>query len=753
MIFVLDIAGAISSHLCIGTANKLQRRSNMPISFDSVNRIFKLDTETSSYVMEVYEQGYLVHLYYGPKIPDTNLTAHRYKGWFASHAPLNINIEDTLFSPDVAMFEYPCEGSGDFRESAFSIRNADGNNSTDLRYVSHRIFEGKAPIDGLPSLFTNTDSDADTLEITMKDAVTGVGAVLSYTVFRNYGAMTRSVRVFNESEKAVDIERVFSTCVDFNTHDYDIITLYGDWARERTFERTPVRHIRQGISSKRGLSSHAQNPFGAVVEKSTNEEYGRAYGFNLVYSGNFEFSCEVEPHGGMRTLMGINPEAFGWRLEPGEIFSSPEAVMVFSDKGLGEMSRIFHRLYTNHLVRGKWAHIKRPLLINNWEATGMDFTGDKLVTFAERAKELGIDMLVMDDGWFGRRDDDTSSLGDWQVNEEKLGGPLKDFIARINALGIKFGIWFEPEMISRDSNLYRAHPDWCIHVPRREKSIARSQYVLDFSRKDVRDYIYSLMRDIIAENKIDYVKWDCNRSISEAGSALLPPERQKEIFHRFVLGTYEVMDRLTIDFPDLLIENCSSGGGRFDPGMLYFTPQIWCSDNTDPIDRLDIQFGTSLCYPASVVGAHVSASKRAGFATKGNVALWGTFGYELDPNTFTAEDVDVIKSQISEYHKYYDLIRNGDLYRLITPWESDRRAVWMTVSANKDEALLTCVTMRKPLGEAFILRLRGLDPEKYYVDDATGEVYSGALLMNAGLNLTAYPRDDGDSFKIYFRTL
>ncbi len=383
----------------------------------------------------------------------------------------------------------------------------------------------------------------------------------------------------------------------------------------------------------------------------------------------------------------------------------------------------------------------------------MDFTGDKLVTFAERAKEIGIDMLVMDDGWFGKRDDDTSSLGDWQVNEEKLGGPLKDFIARINALGIKFGIWYEPEMVSHDSNLYREHPDWCIHVPGREKSIARQQYVLDWSRKEVRDYIYEMMKKVIGENKIDYVKWDYNRCITEAGSPALPPERQKEVFHRFILGTYEIMDRLTVDFPDLLLENCSSGGGRFDPGTLYFSPQIWCSDNTDPIDRIDIQFGTSLCYPASVMGAHVSASTRAGFETKGNVALWGTFGYELDPNTFTPDDIELIKEQVSEYHKYYDLIRSGDLYRLISPWENDRRAAWMFVSEDKEEALLTSVVMRKPHDNAFFLRLRGLDPEKYYVDDTSGEVYSGALLMNAGISLTNYSNNDGDSFKIYFHTL
>lgn len=726
----------------------------MPISFDSERKLFKLDTATSSYVIEIYEQNYLLHLYYGAKIPDTNLKNHKFlMNWFGSVSPQNINIEEIRFSPDVCTFEYPCEGTGDFRSSAFSVRNADGNNSTDLRYISHKIYPGKPRIDGLPSLHVNSDSDADTLEILTEDSVTGIRAVLYYTVFNNFGAMTRSVKVINASGRAADIERVYSSCVDFNTHEYDIITLYGDWIKERTFERAPLGHKKQGVSSKRGSSSHAQNPFGAIVGRNTTEENGDAYGFNLVYSGNFEFSAEVDAHGATRVLMGINPDAFGWHLEPGEEFSSPETVMVYSPDGLGGMSRIFHRLYSEHLIRGKWAHIKRPLLINNWEATGMDFTGDKLVTFAERAKELGIDMLVMDDGWFGKRDDDTSSLGDWQVNEEKLGGPLKDFIARINALGIKFGIWYEPEMVSHDSNLYREHPDWCIHVPGREKSIARRQYVLDWSRKEVRDYIYEMMKKVIGENKIDYVKWDYNRCITEAGSPSLPPERQKEVFHRFILGTYEVMDRLTVDFPDLLLENCSSGGGRFDPGTLYFSPQIWCSDNTDPIDRIDIQFGTSLCYPASVMGAHVSASRRAGFETKGNVALWGTFGYELDPNTFTPDDVELIKEQVSEYHKYYDLIRNGDLYRLISPWENDRRVAWMFVSEDKDEALLTSVVMRKPHDNAFFLRLRGLDPDKYYVDDNSGEVYSGALLMNAGISLTNYPNNDGDSFKIYFHTL
>ncbi|MCQ2475130.1 MAG: alpha-galactosidase [Clostridia bacterium] len=725
----------------------------MPIIFDSEKKIFKLDTANSSYVIEIYDENYLLHLYYGAKIPDYNLKNLKFKGGFASFSPVNINIEDGRFSPDNCTFEYPCEGTGDFRLSAFAVRNADGNNSTDVRYVSHKIYNGKPGIDGLPSLYASDDSDVTTLEILTEDKVTGIQAILYYSVFEKLGAMTRSVKVINNSDKTVEIERIYSTCVDFQTSNYDMITLYGKWSKERNVARRPLAHGRQTASSKRGSSSHHQNPFGAIVANDATEDFGEAYGFNLVYSSNFSFDVEVDQNSGSRVLLGINPDGFGWKLEPGKTFSSPEAVMVYSDKGIGEMSRIFHRLYRKHLIRGKWKDIKRPLLINNWEATGMDFDGDKIVSFAKKAAELGVDMIVMDDGWFGNRFDDRRALGDWQVNEEKLGGPLSYLIERINALGLKFGIWYEPEMISRDSNLYREHPDWCIHVPNREKSIARHQYVIDFSRRDVRDYIYNEMYKVLSVNKVDYLKWDFNRNLSEIGSAGYPADQQKEIAHRFVLGTYEIMDRLTKDFPDMLIENCSGGGGRFDAGMLYYSPQIWTSDNTDPIERLSIQFGTSMCYPANTMGAHVSASRRAGYETKGNVALWGSFGYELDPNRFTEEEQVTIKEQVKEYHKYYDVIHFGDLYRLISPFENHFRAAWMFVSEDKNEALVTSVVMRKPEDRPFFLRLKGLDPEKYYVDEETNEVYSGALLMNAGLCLNEFSLDDGTSFKKYFKSV
>lgn len=725
----------------------------MSIVFDSEKKIFKLDTATSSYIFQIYEQDYLVHLYYGSKIPDNNVAGLKYRGGFPSFSPNNINVQDWMFSADVTPLEYSGEGTGDFRTAAFAVRNADGNNSTDVRYKSHKIYKGKPAIDGLPSLYVENDDEATTLEVLTEDSVTGVQAVLYYTVFENLGAMTRSVKVINASDKTVEIERVMSTCVDYHTHDYEMLTLYGRWAKERSLERRPLAHGRQMISSKRGSSSHHHNPFAAIVDKGATEDYGCAYGYNLVYSGNHLFEAEVNQFAGTRVIMGINPDGFGWKLEPGAEFNSPEAVMVYSDKGIGEMSRIFHRLYNKHLIRGKWRDIKRPLLINNWEATGMEFTGDQLVTFAERAKELGIDMLVMDDGWFGDRNSDRSGLGDWQVNEEKLGGTLAEFVNKIKALGIKFGIWYEPEMISRDSNLYRAHPDWCIHVPNREKSIARHQYVLDYSREDVRDYIFGEMKKVLSTCKIDYVKWDFNRNLTEVGSAALPADRQKEVFHRFVLGTYDVMNRLTKEFPDLLIENCSGGGGRFDPGMLYFSPQIWTSDNTDPIERLTIQFGTSMCYPASTMGAHVSACRRTGYDTKGNVALWGTFGYELDPNKFTDADKRIVKRQVKEYHKYYDVIHFGDLYRLISPFDNPKRAAWEFVSEDKNEALLTVVTITRPEDSAIFIKLKGLDPDKYYIDDETDEVYSGALLMNAGLCFPNEDISDGASFVRYFKAI
>ena len=725
----------------------------MPIIYDSKNKTFKLDTATSSYIIKIYDANYILNLYYGAKIPDTYVPDRECVSPNASFSPANPVIGEHGFSPDSAPMEYGTNGAGDFRISALAVRNSNGDSVTDIRYMGHKIYKGKPEIPGQPSTYANSEDEAETLELYAEDAVTGLKITLYYTVFENYGVMTRRVRAENNGDGILELERIFSLCLNLPSMDYDLITLYGRHAKERNIERKALAHGVQGVESRRGASSHCQNPFAALAGKNADENNGEVYGFNLVYSGNFSALCECDFNYTSRFIMGINPTDFGWRLQKGECFDTPEAVMVYTENGIGEMSRIFHRFYNNNLIRGKYKTEKRPLLINSWEAAFFNFDDEKLVNFAKEAKKLGIEMLVMDDGWFGRRNDDKSSLGDWYVNEEKLKGGLSSLIERVNAEGLKFGIWYEPEMISPDSDLFRAHPDWHVHVDNRVPMLGRNQYVLDFSREDVRENIWQQMYDVLSKNKIDYLKWDFNRNISDAGSALLPPDRKKEFFHRFILGTYEIMDRLTKAFPNILFENCSGGGGRFDPAMLYYSPQIWASDNTDPIERLYIQFGTSMCYPASTMGAHVSACDRTGYKTKGNVALWGTFGYELDPLKLTDSDREIIKEQVKLYHNTYDLIRNGDLYRLVSPFENPYRAVWEIVSPDKSRAMVTVVTMRGECAPHTIVKLRGLEPQRYYRNEKTGETYSGALLMNAGLNLTYTANNDGDSELLIFTAI
>lgn len=730
--------------------NKKKGGEKMPISFNSSKKIFKLDTPFSTYAFKVYDENYLIHLYYGAYVPDDEFGDYEYRRQYASFSASNAHLADTDFSADVYPMEIGCNGCGDMRISALQIRNADGNASTDVRYVSHKIYAGKPALPGLPALYANDDGDCTTLEVVTLDKVTGAELTLIYTVFEKYSAMTRSVVVRNTSDRAFEIEKIMSFCLDHPSSDYDLITLYGRHNCERNFERRPLAHGYQGVGSRRGTSSAQQNPFMALISHDGGEDFGEAYGFNLVYSCNHLCETEVDFNNCTRVMMGINPTDFGWLLAPGESFYSPEAVLVYSNEGLGGMSRTFHRLYNNNLVRGKWKRLKRPLLVNNWEGTGMNFTDEKLMDIAKWAKDTGIEMLVMDDGWFGHRDDDRTSLGDWFVDAKKFKNGMTSFINSVKDLGLMFGIWYEPEMISPDSELYRKHPDWCIHVPNRDRSLGRTQYVIDMTRADVRDYLFNIMSEILGNNPIDYIKWDFNRNITEAGSALLPPERQKEFFHRFILGTYELMDRITKAFPQLLFENCSGGGGRYDPGMMYYSPQIWCSDNTDALSRVDIQFGSSLCYPASVQGAHVSASKRSSYETKRNVAMWGSFGYELDPAKISEEDRAEIRGQIADYHKYYELIHYGDLYRIISPWEDPFKCAWEFVSEDKSEAMLTVLFKFRTETRCLIVRLKGLDPEKKYLCDFDGTVRSGAMLMNAGINLYEMDDRDGCSTAIHF---
>ena len=713
----------------------------MAITFDQQHRVFKLDTNLSTYAFMVYRENYLVHLYYGAKIPDTDLSYLMGRSRFASFSPSNAKVDDPLFSVDIQPMEYPTNGAGDYRISALSVRNASGDSVTDIRYVSHKIYDGKPALPGLPATF-DRDGKAQTLEVETLDAVTGLKATLLYTAFEDYPVIAKSVRLENTGNTPLTLERAYSSCLDLPTMDLDMIHVYGKWAKENTTVRHPLQHGIQSVQSKRGMTGHSCNPVLALPRHTATEEQGEVWGMNLIYSGNFAIDVEVDAQGCPRVLMGINPTDFRWRLDPGESFQTPEAVLVYSNAGLGGMSRTFHHFYLDHLCRSQWTKKKRPLLINSWEAAFFDFDDDKLVEFAKEAKELGIDMLVMDDGWFGNRCDDSRALGDWWVNEDKLKGGLSHLIQRVNDLGVQFGIWYEPEMISPDSDLYRSHPDWAVCASGREKSLARNQCVLDMTRQDVRDSIFQQMYDVISQNNIAYIKWDCNRNITEAASMQLPPERQGEFFHRYVLGVYELMDRITTAFPHILLENCSGGGGRFDAGMLYYSPQIWTSDCTDAIERLTIQFGASLCYPIAAMGAHVSANPRTDIHTRAAVAMCGTFGYELDPRKLTEEERQAVRDQVADYHKYYDLIHFGDFYRITSPTENHFLCDWAFVSPDKSQVLFTRVIMRRPENLYQPLCLPGLDPDKLYTDEETGKVYSGALLMHGGLDLSAYGFQD-----------
>lgn len=721
----------------------------MPITFDEKRKIFKLDTLDSTYAIGIREE-YLIHLYYGKKIPDDNLLDLPFRGYFATISPKNVHVDDYKFSLDVQPMEYSCNGSGDYRLAALSIKDSMGRTTTDIRYLDHKIYDGKPKLKGLPATYCNDDSEAQTLELITIDKFTGAKVTLYYTAFANYSVITESVKVENTGKETFEIEKVASCCVNFPSMDYNMINLSGVWSRERRVITRHLAHGIQSVASKRGSSSHNHNPFVALVDDKGGEDFGDAFGFNLVYSGNFSADIETDYLDCTRLVMGINPIDFTWVVEPGDEFQSPEVVMVYSDSGMGKMSRTFHDLYNNNLIRGEWKNKKRPLLINSWEGSGFDFDQETLVRYAKEAKKLGIELLVMDDGWFGHRDSDNSSLGDWFVNESKLKGGLTKLIERVNAEGIQFGIWYEPEMISEDSELYKAHPDWCVHVEGREQSPARQQYVIDMTRQDVRDCIFNQMYDVLSKNNIAYLKWDYNRAITEPASVMLDARHSKEFFHRFILGTYELMDRITSAFPHILFESCAGGGGRFDAGMLYYMPQAWASDNTDPIERLTIQFGTTMCYPASSMGAHVSACDRTGIETKAAVAMAGTFGYELDPKEMSEEDKEKVKEQVKNYHRYYNVIHFGDLYRIIAPTDDEFKCAWEYVAKDKSEALLTVVIKNRAPHDFLLIKMKGLDPEKMYRDETDGEIYSGALLMNAGINLTDGTLSAGRSFIRYF---
>jgi len=722
----------------------------MGIFFDQDTQIFHLQTRRSSYIMQLAGAGYLAHVYWGSRVRGTNpasiLTLKERCSFTPSTDPDRLSL-----SLDTLPQELPAYGTSDFRVPPVQTQAADGTAANEFIYESHRIYAGKPSLEGLPAVYAESEDEAETLELVLTDDLLGLKAVLVYTVFHEFDAVIRSVRYENRGSEPLKLLRALSLGVDLPHAEFDMLHLSGSWARERHIQKRPLVPGASVIESRRGASSHSLNPFMALLAKGADEDHGDVYGFSLVYSGNFLAQAEVDPYGTTRVVMGINPFGFSWLLEPGQSFQAPEAVLVHSAEGLGDMSRTYHKLYRTRLCRGEYRDKARPVLVNNWEATYFNFNAEKIEQLAAAGQELGIELLVLDDGWFGKRDSDNSSLGDWFVDKNKLPNGLEDLTARVNKLGLSFGLWFEPEMVSPDSELYRAHPDWCLHIPGRRRTEARQQLILDYSRADVREYIVRVMSDILSSCPIRYVKWDMNRNMTEIGSALLPAERQRETAHRYMLGLYEVLERITTAFPHILFESCSGGGGRFDPGMLYYMPQTWTSDNTDAVERLKIQYGTSLVYPISSMGAHVSAvpnhqvNRVTSLDMRGHVAMSGNFGYELDLTVFTEEEKEIVKRQIAEYKQLRPLIQFGEFYRLLNPFESNDTA-WMFVSGDRTEALVAHFqVLSQPNAPLSRLRLKGLGPELDYTvtlglsaqDEESGIRFGGDELMHIGLQLPA----------------
>lgn len=708
----------------------------MSIIYNEESKSFHLQAKDTSYILKILRPGYLSHVYWGKKVRNLNYLMPFVNRSFSAWTD---NIEN--FSLDVIPQEYPSYGSTDLRSPAFQIELENGSTITDLKYDSYSIYKGKKKLEGLPATYVDTENEAETLEVILKDDLIGLKAVLSYTAYENYNVITRSVKFINEGNEKLKILRALSANVDFRDDDFDIIQLSGAHIRERHILRKPITVGSQSVESKRGASSHQQNPFIALLRKNADEDNGEVYGFSLVYSGNFLANVEVDQYKTTRVHIGINPFDFSWLLNPSESFQTPEAVMVYSDKGLGKLSATYHKLYRTRLSRGEYRDKERPILINNWEATYFDFNENKIKEIADTAKELGIELFVLDDGWFGKRDNDRCSLGDWFINKDKLPGGLKGIGEYLNSQGMKFGLWFEPEMISPDSELYRKHPDWCLHVPNRLRSESRNQLVLDLSRKEVCDEVIEMISDILSSASISYVKWDMNRHMTEIGSAKLPPERQRETAHRYILGLYRIMEEIINKFPDILFESCSGGGGRFDPGFLYYMPQTWTSDNTDAAERLKIQYGTSMVYPIVSMGSHVSAvpnhqvNRITSLETRGNVAMSGNLGYELDVTKMSDEEKVAVKKQVNLYKEIRNTIQFGDFYRLKSPFEANETA-WMFVSEDGKEAI---VYYFRVLAEANVdykpIKLKGIDVNSEYklMDDE--RVFGGDELMYVGLNI------------------
>ena len=748
----------------VNIRKRLVRR--MAILFQEEKRIFTLQTKQTTYQMKVDDFGFLLHLYYGTKVSgDMDYLLTYYDRGFSGN-PNDVGNNRT-YSMDVLPQEYPTLGTGDYRNSALVLRGHDESECCDLRYAGYEIREGKYELEGLPAVYAG-EKEAQTLKIVLEDNVSKVRVQLLYGVLEDEDIITRSVKITNYGTACVVVEKAASACLDFITGQYDLLSFYGRHTMERNLQRIRIGHGSHSIGSRRGTSSHQYNPAVIVAEKNTTENTGDCYGMVFVYSGNFLCEAEQDQFDQTRVLMGLQSDLFHYPLESGQTLEIPETIMCYSDRGFGDLSVKYHRCIRNHICNGarsrrttgmqgngssETGFVPRPVLVNSWEAAYFNFTGETIVELAREAAGLGIDMVVMDDGWFGKREDDNSGLGDWQVNEKKLGCSLGELVRRVNGEGVKFGIWIEPEMISEDSDLYREHPDWAMQNPGRNPARGRNQLVLDFSREDVREHIFDQICRVLDQGNIEYIKWDMNRSVTDFYSV---ENRQGRVSYDFVTGLYDFMEKLLARYPKLMIEGCSGGGGRFDAGMMYYTPQIWCSDNTDALDRLRIQYGTSFFYPMSTVSAHVSAvpnhqtGRITSLRTRGIVAMTGAFGYELSLSRLSAEEKEEIREQIRQYKEFEPLISTGDYYRLSNPFEDDC-AAWMFVSADRKHILLHVVILENH-GNMTVnyVRLKELLPDAVYEEAASGKCYCGSALMQAGIPI---PVEMGDyrAYQFVFR--
>lgn len=711
------------------------------IYFNKQTMEFHLQNERISYIITVLENGQLGHLYFGKRLTNRDSFQHFLQMRTQSHTAY-VYENDFLFTLDTIRQEYPSYGTTDFREPAYQIKQENGSRITNFVYKTHRIMAGKPKLKGLPATYIESENEAVTLEVTLEDALISMEMVLTYTIYEDYDAICRNVKFINHGNQTVRLTRAMSLSLDLYDSDYKLIHLDGAWSRERHIVSRQLTTGIQSVSSARGASSADHNPFIALKRSNTTEFNGEVYGFCLIYSGNFLAQVEVERYETARVSIGINPFEFCWNLESGNEFQTPEAVAVYSSEGLNGMSQNFHKLFSRRLARGVWRDKERPILLNNWEATYFQFNEEKILQIAEKAKKLGAELFVLDDGWFGKRDDAGSSLGDWYSDLDKLPNGVEGLSEKVEALGLKFGLWIEPEMINKKSHLYDKHPEWTIQVPGRAMSHGRNQYVLDFSNPDVVDYIYQMLEKVFKNTRLSYVKWDMNRNITEPYGSVLEAKCQGEFFHRYILGVYDLYERLIQAFPAILFESCASGGARFDAGMLYYAPQCWASDDTDAVERLKIQYGTSMVYPVSSIGAHVSAvpnhqiKRTTGLDFRANVAYFGAFGYELDPTEMTLEEQEKVSKQIEFYKKYRKTIQFGDFYRLKNPFDNQGDTAWMVVSEDKRTAIIGYYkVLASPNPKLKRLLLTGLCPDMQYYCDKNQRTYYGDELMNMGLLL------------------